>query len=176
MKAEAAKNAAVTKKVVSQEVRQEGNSSIKAAHSEKDGIESNDENDVDQSHQPSSKVDKAASNGMKGDVLCMWWLLLWIRKSMCVVSTLSPLEEQHKKKVEQVAEQQNRLFSVVLPGILEEVNMIERERIEMLCSCFNQFVGKANELLSTLNFQGTVSAIQTTLEASRQGGQHDVFQ
>jgi hypothetical protein len=54
--------------------------------------------------------------------------------------------------------------------------MIERERIEMLCSCFNQFVGKANELLSTLNFQGTVSAIQTTLEASRQGGQHDVFQ
>lgn len=146
MKAEAAKNAAVTKKVVSQEVRQEGNSSIKAAHSEKDEIESNDENDVDQSHQPSSKVDKAASN----------------------VSTLSPLEEQHKKKVEQVAEQQNRLFSVVLPGILEEVNMIERERIEMLCSCFNQFVGKANELLSTLNFQGTVSAIQTTLEASRQ--------
>ena len=50
--------------------------------------------------------------------------------------------------------------------------MIERERIEMLCSCFNQFVCKANELLSTLNFQGTVNAIQTALESSRQGEEH----
>lgn len=47
--------------------------------------------------------------------------------------------------------------------------MIERERIEMLCSCFNQFSCKANELLSLLTFQETVDAIQTTLESSREG-------
>ena len=48
--------------------------------------------------------------------------------------------------------------------------MIERERIEMLCSCCNQFACKANELLSLLTFKETTDAIQAALETSRQGG------
>ncbi|XP_062520370.1 uncharacterized protein LOC134195367 isoform X2 [Corticium candelabrum] len=81
---------------------------------------------------------------------------------------LTSLESIHKQNVARFSEDHNRVFSVVLPGILEEVNMIERERIEMLCSCCNQFACKANELLSLLTFKETTDAIQAALETSRQ--------
>eukprot|EP00118_Oscarella_pearsei_P010561 m.65737 g.65737 ORF g.65737 m.65737 type:complete len:430 (+) comp35326_c0_seq20:82-1371(+) len=65
---------------------------------------------------------------------------------------------------QKLQDEHERAFQVVLPGIVEELNSVEQERVELLYSCMNQFIRKSGDLVKSLQYERTAESLQSALE------------
>ncbi|XP_065181597.1 uncharacterized protein LOC135812200 [Sycon ciliatum] len=73
-----------------------------------------------------------------------------------------PSKQAYEGAVKDLAEKHDEIFMVGLPGVLRDINLIEQDRAQMLCSCMNQYIQSAAALKNALTFDATAAALEAT--------------
>lgn len=73
-----------------------------------------------------------------------------------------PSKAAYRTAVEDLASKHEEVFNVGLPGVLRDINVIEQDRAQMLCSCMNQYTQAAAALKNALTFDATAAALEAT--------------
>ena len=73
-----------------------------------------------------------------------------------------PSKMAYQAAVDDLTAKHDEIFSVGLPGVLKDINVIEQDRAHMLCSCMNQYTRAAAALQNALTFDETAAALEAT--------------